>query len=267
MEIYLYQNDKQVGPYTEQQLRDMLASGAIGKTESAWHEGLGEWQPLDKVISFAPVAPAFPPPPKQITSPALVTPRSHFNKAVIIVPAILLVFIIGIVALRKHPFGNKPPSSDFAAIILQRSIQQNAKGCIKLVDCQKTNGVENISNGQKSYELDCTATIEFLHDCYWDWNVNFYTDPSPLAGGFMINGDHEIIEKPRQPLPPSSGMEVNVYGASAFPAMRHYWYKGNKANIQGLKFNFEMTEQGWRDSNGYIFLEKWRNEYNREYNR
>jgi hypothetical protein len=63
MQIYLYQNDKQVGPYTEKQLRDMVKAGAISQTEFAWREGLSEWQSLDRMIAFAPVAPIFHPPP------------------------------------------------------------------------------------------------------------------------------------------------------------------------------------------------------------
>jgi hypothetical protein len=58
--------------------------------------------------------------------------------------------------------------------------------------------------GNKIYELDCTATIEFVQDCYWDWTTDFYTDPSPLADGFMVKDNHEIVEKPRPPQPPST---------------------------------------------------------------
>jgi CheY-like chemotaxis protein len=53
VQIYLYQTDKAVGPYTEDQLRVLVNSGAISKTEHAWYEGLAEWQPLDTLISFA----------------------------------------------------------------------------------------------------------------------------------------------------------------------------------------------------------------------
>src|ERR1035441_284207 len=65
MDIYLYQNDKQVGPYTEQELRTLVKSGAISKTEYAWHEGLTEWQPLNAIISLAACGPAFFPPAKK----------------------------------------------------------------------------------------------------------------------------------------------------------------------------------------------------------
>ena len=73
VQIYLYQIDKAVGPYTEEQLRVLVSSGAISKKEHAWYEGLAEWQPLDTIISFAagggpapaPKGPAIPASPKK----------------------------------------------------------------------------------------------------------------------------------------------------------------------------------------------------------
>jgi hypothetical protein len=62
MQIYLYQNDKQIGPYTEEDLRSMVASGVVSRTENAWHDGLTEWQPLDTVVSLN-QSPALPPLP------------------------------------------------------------------------------------------------------------------------------------------------------------------------------------------------------------
>jgi len=65
MQIYLYQNDQQVGPFTEEAIRGMVASGAISPDDLGWHEALPEWQPLHTFISFAaaPAAPAFAPAP------------------------------------------------------------------------------------------------------------------------------------------------------------------------------------------------------------
>jgi hypothetical protein len=56
MQIYLYQNEQQTGPYTEQQIRDLVAAGTIRTTDVCWYEGLSDWQPLDTVISFQPSA-------------------------------------------------------------------------------------------------------------------------------------------------------------------------------------------------------------------
>lgn len=62
MQIYLYQIDKTLGPYTEDQLRVLVKSGAISRTEHAWHDGLAEWQPLDTIVTFAGGGPAIPAP-------------------------------------------------------------------------------------------------------------------------------------------------------------------------------------------------------------
>ena len=60
MQIYLYQNDQQIGPYTEQQIREFISAGTIQESDVCWHEGLSDWQPLNTVISLAvrPVQPA-----------------------------------------------------------------------------------------------------------------------------------------------------------------------------------------------------------------
>lgn len=57
MQIYLYQNEQQTGPYTEQQIRDLVAARTINTTDVCWYEGLSDWQPIDTVISFQPSVP------------------------------------------------------------------------------------------------------------------------------------------------------------------------------------------------------------------
>ena len=60
MEIYLQQNGQQVGPYTEEQLRGLVTTGAINQFDLAIHAGLSDWQPLCTVISIAIPPPATP---------------------------------------------------------------------------------------------------------------------------------------------------------------------------------------------------------------
>ena len=64
MQIYLHQNEQQVGPFTVEDIGKMLAAGAISPTDYGWYEGLTEWQPLNAFIEVetapqqpAPVAP------------------------------------------------------------------------------------------------------------------------------------------------------------------------------------------------------------------
>jgi len=69
MSIYLYLNEQQSGPYSEAQLRAMLAAGTISPAQLAWRDGLPGWQPLNTILSIAPVPP--PPPPRPPPPPKL----------------------------------------------------------------------------------------------------------------------------------------------------------------------------------------------------
>ncbi len=50
MQIYLFINGEQVGPYTADQIQEMLASGAVMPETMAWYEGLPEWTPVTQVV-------------------------------------------------------------------------------------------------------------------------------------------------------------------------------------------------------------------------
>ena len=65
MSIYLFLNEQQSGPYTEDHLRAMLAAGSISPAQLAWRDGLPGWQPLNTILTIAPVPPPLPsrPPP------------------------------------------------------------------------------------------------------------------------------------------------------------------------------------------------------------
>jgi len=43
MQIYLLLNGEQVGPYSLEQIQEMLASGAVTPDAQAWYEALPEW--------------------------------------------------------------------------------------------------------------------------------------------------------------------------------------------------------------------------------
>lgn len=74
MDIYLHQNGVQAGPFTEEQVRDMVGVGAVSPKDFAWRDGLPEWRPLDEVISMS--APP-PPPPPEPPEPELAPPVSR----------------------------------------------------------------------------------------------------------------------------------------------------------------------------------------------
>lgn len=98
MQIYLYQNEQQTGPYTEQQIRDLVAAGTIQTTDVCWYEGLSDWQPIDTVISFQPSVPqaahhaAFTP---QQAAPAVV--QTNVKQGALI--GGVACFVIGIILM------------------------------------------------------------------------------------------------------------------------------------------------------------------------
>ncbi|WP_445115732.1 RDD family protein [Acinetobacter sp. WZC-1] len=49
MQIYLARNNQQAGPYTLDQINQMLASQQILLTDLTWHQGMAEWKPLGEL--------------------------------------------------------------------------------------------------------------------------------------------------------------------------------------------------------------------------
>lgn len=49
MQIYLARNGQQAGPYTLEQLNQMLTSQQVLLTDLIWHEGMSEWKTLGEV--------------------------------------------------------------------------------------------------------------------------------------------------------------------------------------------------------------------------
>lgn len=49
MQIYLARNNQQAGPYTLEQINQMLASQQVLLTDLAWHQGMPEWKALGEL--------------------------------------------------------------------------------------------------------------------------------------------------------------------------------------------------------------------------
>jgi len=63
--------DRQSGPLSRDDVRAGLESGTYAATDLGWHEGLEEWQPLDRLLNHAAApAPGSGPPPLPPTAPA-----------------------------------------------------------------------------------------------------------------------------------------------------------------------------------------------------
>lgn len=69
--FYVYQNEQQTGPFTEDQLREMLAAGQVAPENHVWKEGTPDWVPLSTLelskpkLRMQPIHPSAGAPPVQ----------------------------------------------------------------------------------------------------------------------------------------------------------------------------------------------------------
>jgi hypothetical protein len=62
--IHIYHNNQQEGPYSSDQLHDMIAKGTVTPVTLAWTEGMSAWAPLNTIVACAErTFPTVPPPP------------------------------------------------------------------------------------------------------------------------------------------------------------------------------------------------------------
>ena len=89
MEYFILKPDgEQTGTYSIDQIRSMLNSGYIGLDTRYWHEGISDWQPVDRIeesVNFPEPSPdephAAPPPPRKLSgSLARAIPSPHQQK-------------------------------------------------------------------------------------------------------------------------------------------------------------------------------------------
>lgn len=62
MNLFLYDNNKQVGPFPAESVQEMIRVGSISSQALAWHEGAPDWMPVTAFFAQqgVPVAPAAP---------------------------------------------------------------------------------------------------------------------------------------------------------------------------------------------------------------
>lgn len=90
MEIHIARDGKQFGPYTVSEVNDYLGTGFLKPDDSAWHEGLSDWQRLASIQGVHVVAAARrTPPPPPAAAPAsapvgtLVKPNNYMVSAIL----------------------------------------------------------------------------------------------------------------------------------------------------------------------------------------
>jgi len=79
MDFMIHHEGRDLGPYTEPEVRSRLIAGTLSLSDLGWQEGATEWAPLS---SFAPFAPTYrqplspPPPPLPTAAPASPPPST-----------------------------------------------------------------------------------------------------------------------------------------------------------------------------------------------
>ncbi len=85
MQIYLARNNEQAGPYSLEQVNEMLATNQVLLTDLAWHQGMKEWKPIGELTQGqlryqpnmnAPLSEPTTPLPKPVDSVNLKKPTS-----------------------------------------------------------------------------------------------------------------------------------------------------------------------------------------------
>lgn len=64
MQIYVHRDNRQLGPFTEAELKAQLSSGAISLQDHVWWDGQANWIPLGQSSLAATLSLATPPVPK-----------------------------------------------------------------------------------------------------------------------------------------------------------------------------------------------------------
>jgi hypothetical protein len=54
MSLYLYQNNQQTGPFTEEQITQMIQSGQVSRDTMGWKQGMTAWQPISTLVPVPP---------------------------------------------------------------------------------------------------------------------------------------------------------------------------------------------------------------------
>jgi outer membrane protein assembly factor BamB len=103
MEIHIQRDGQQMGPYTLEQINECLVQGALLATDSAWHEGLPQWVPLNEIAgvvsdqAVTSTPPPFKPPatmaPKK-TGATIEIPRLWVIGAGAVVLAVVVLVVV-----------------------------------------------------------------------------------------------------------------------------------------------------------------------------
>ena len=103
MQIYLARNNQQAGPYTLEQLNQMLTSQQVLLTDLVWHEGMTEWKALGELtqgklvyepIGYNPATPESAPFQNQDIHQVKIEKKAALNNELASIPTRVLAKVI-----------------------------------------------------------------------------------------------------------------------------------------------------------------------------
>jgi hypothetical protein len=71
MQIFLHRGGQQTGPFSIDEVRAQLASGAVSAADLAWYEGAADWAPVSSLPGLGLGVPLAPNPPPRYVPPAV----------------------------------------------------------------------------------------------------------------------------------------------------------------------------------------------------
>ena len=77
MQLHVFQNEKQTGPFPLDTVHNMKRTGSLNDTAMLWHEGLADWQPIGAFLAANPSSRPVAAPPVAAPAAKRVDPKSQ----------------------------------------------------------------------------------------------------------------------------------------------------------------------------------------------
>lgn len=117
MEVWIGRQGERHGPYQEEQIKEWLRSGQLGREDLGWYDGLADWQPLS--VLFPLEKPTPPPAPDVYAPPPLQQPQVSVAELdyagfwqrvgawiidilVLMIPSMIAMYFLGGMEAYKH---------------------------------------------------------------------------------------------------------------------------------------------------------------------
>jgi hypothetical protein len=110
MGIYIAKNGKQTGPFSEEQVRGMVAGGLVSADDLAWREGdAAYWKSIRNVLGLPEAPPVVLPPAISQSQPTSSKPQKKTSGCAIIFVVVAGLFLVGYIASLTNSNPSPPP--------------------------------------------------------------------------------------------------------------------------------------------------------------